>query len=44
MPTYKIEIENHEPIIVEADSESEAIEAAKTMSGNPEIQGDISLV
>jgi hypothetical protein len=43
MPTYKIEIENHEPILVEADSESEAIGEAKMVSGNPEIQGDISL-
>jgi len=44
MPTYKIEIENHEPIIVEAESETEAIEAAKTIVGASEIQGDISLV
>jgi hypothetical protein len=44
MPTFKIEIENHEPIIVEAVSETEAIEAAKTIVGSSEIQGDISLV
>ena len=44
MPTFKIEIDNHEPIIVEADSETEAIESAKTITGNQEIQGDISLV
>jgi hypothetical protein len=44
MPTFKIEIDNHEPIVVEAVSETEAIEMAKTIVGNSEIQGDISLV
>jgi hypothetical protein len=44
MPTFKIEIENYEPILVEAASETEAIEAAKTIAGTSEIQGDISIV